>query len=244
MSGQNTSTAVMARRAEPSDSLDDFPTPPWATRALIEHVLMPYFHDPNLIAHMRAWDPACNRGFMARPLAEYFGDVRASDIFDYGYAGQGLTADFLEISGLHDFGQDIDWIITNPPFRQAEKFIMSAWGRRCRGYAMLMRTSFMEGTGRHDRLFSRRPPNIVAQFSERVVMHKGKIVNPNVPMPVWSKKLNKWVFRKPTTATSYTWFVWFSTMFTRPGETRVVWIPPCRKQLERAGDYVGDEVPA
>lgn len=33
---QNTSTAVMQRRVEAHDSLDDFPTPPWATRALCE----------------------------------------------------------------------------------------------------------------------------------------------------------------------------------------------------------------
>ena len=33
---QNTSYAVMAQRAEAKDSLDDFPTPPWATRALID----------------------------------------------------------------------------------------------------------------------------------------------------------------------------------------------------------------
>jgi hypothetical protein len=33
---QNTSHAVMAQRSEAKDSLDDFPTPPWATRALIE----------------------------------------------------------------------------------------------------------------------------------------------------------------------------------------------------------------
>ena len=36
---QNTSHAVMAQRIEAADSPDDFPTPPWATRALIEHVL-------------------------------------------------------------------------------------------------------------------------------------------------------------------------------------------------------------
>lgn len=36
---QNTSHAVMAQRIEAKDSLDDFPTPPWATRALIEHVI-------------------------------------------------------------------------------------------------------------------------------------------------------------------------------------------------------------
>lgn len=33
------SSAVMARRIEPPDSLDWFPTPPWATRALLELVL-------------------------------------------------------------------------------------------------------------------------------------------------------------------------------------------------------------
>ena len=36
---QNKSHAVMAQRSEAKDSLDDFPTPPWATRALLEHVL-------------------------------------------------------------------------------------------------------------------------------------------------------------------------------------------------------------
>ena len=36
---QNTSHAVMAQRHESLDSLDDFPTPPWATRALLEHVI-------------------------------------------------------------------------------------------------------------------------------------------------------------------------------------------------------------
>ena len=36
MKKQNTSHAVMAKRFEENDSLDDFPTPPWATRALFE----------------------------------------------------------------------------------------------------------------------------------------------------------------------------------------------------------------
>jgi hypothetical protein len=36
---QNTSHAVMAQRFEPLDSLDDFPTPPWATRALCGYLV-------------------------------------------------------------------------------------------------------------------------------------------------------------------------------------------------------------
>jgi len=35
---KNTSHAVMAQRTEAADSPDDLSTPPWATRALIEHV--------------------------------------------------------------------------------------------------------------------------------------------------------------------------------------------------------------
>ncbi len=38
MTGQNRSSAVMQQRSEPHDSLDDFPTPPWATRALCEYI--------------------------------------------------------------------------------------------------------------------------------------------------------------------------------------------------------------
>ena len=77
---QNTSHAVMAQRFEPKNSLDDFPTPPWATRALLEHVLA-----GKEISKINCWEPACGRGYMAEPLKEYFQSVHASDIHDYGY---------------------------------------------------------------------------------------------------------------------------------------------------------------
>ena len=54
---------------------------------------------------------------MARPLREYFGTVKASDIFAYGH---GAVADFLA-TPLE--ASSVDWIITNPPFRLAEDFI-------------------------------------------------------------------------------------------------------------------------
>lgn len=59
--GQNTSSAVMQQRTEPHDSLDFFPTPPWATRALCAHVAP-------ITGHL-AWDPACGDGAMDRPPA-------------------------------------------------------------------------------------------------------------------------------------------------------------------------------
>ena len=81
---------------------------------------------------------------------------------------------------------------------------------------MLVRTSFLESVMRYQTLFMHNAPDIVAQFSERVPMVKGRY-DP-----------------KASTATSYCWLVWFTHW--RPGETMLVWIPPCRRELERADD--------
>ncbi len=217
---QNTSHAVMAQRSEAHDSLDDFPTPPWATRALIEHVIIPAGLYRRTLSQWSAWEPACNRGYMAKPLGEYFGNVWASDVAAYGF---GMQGDFL-IPGQvpWDDGREIDWIISNPPFRLAEQFIERASQVAGVGFAFLVRTSFIEGMGRYEQLFSKNPPSIVAQFAERVPMVKGRY-DP-----------------KASTATSYCWLIWID------GEprTRLVWIPPCRTKLERESDWPAVEVAA
>ena len=203
---QNTSSAVMQQRSEPHDSLDDFPTPPWATRALCEWIV----ENCNLRGSCR--EPAANRGHMVKPLCEYFNEVWASDIFDYG-AGFGQS-DYL-------FGPDpmpVGWTITNPPFRLAEQFIERALATSRHGVAVIVRSAFLEGVGRHERLFSKEPPTDILQFTERVVMHKGKLSATG------------------STATAYCWVVWDKS---RDGQgTRFHWIPPCRKRLEKPEDYI------
>src|SRR5689334_17403806 len=109
---QNTSTAVMARRKEPHDSLDYFPTPAWATRALMLHGAD--------MAGTRVWEPACGDGYMVRPLAEQAGSVFASDVHNYGWGH--AVHDFL-MPYLPDGLERPDWIVTNPPFRLAEQFV-------------------------------------------------------------------------------------------------------------------------
>lgn len=207
--GQNRSSAVMQQRSEPHDSLDDFPTPPWATRALCEHLQI-----GGDITTCR--EPAANRGHMVRPLREYFGSVEASDIHDYG-AGFGLQ-DYL-------FGPapaTVDWTITNPPFKLAEQFIERALATSEEGVAMIVRSAFLEGVGRYDRLFRINPPSHVLQFTERVVMHKGKLAP------------------KGSTATAYCWLVW---RLPEPYNGPLFdWIAPCRKRLERPEDYVADHL--
>lgn len=205
---QNRSSAVMQQRQEAQDSLDDYPTQPWGTRALIEHVIK-----AKGLPLGTVWEPCCNRGYMARPLAEYFDRVHATDIFDYDFDGMAAQEDFIFPTTVAP--HPMDWVIGNPPFRLAEEFI--AKGREIArvGCAMLVRSAFVESVGRYDRLFRDAPPTFVAQFVERPPLVKGR-VDPDA-----------------ASATAYCWMVWVRDMPPQP----IVWIPPCRKQLERPGDY-------
>jgi len=201
--------AVMSQRIEASDSLDDYPTPRWAVRALCEKVL---WKSPNQLNY-DCWEPACGRGHMAETLKEYFDKVYATDIHDYGYGG---VEDFLL---ERNAGTKVAWIVTNPPFRLAEKFIQQAHRHARRGVAMLVRTSFLESIGRYENIFKDNPPSQVAQFVERVPMVKGRY-DP-----------------KAVTATSYCWMIW-DKLGEKSKTTDLVWIPPSRKFLERKDDHI------
>jgi hypothetical protein len=196
----------MAQRAEARDSLDDFPTPPWATRALIEHV----FDDKAALSKMLCLEPACGVGHMSKVLSEYFREVRSSDIHPYGY---GEVRDFLAIPFETNA---CDWVITNPPFRLGEQFVLRALKVARHGVAILARTVFIESVGRYENVFRDTPPTKFAQFTERVPMVKGRLD------------------RKASTATGYGWLVWEKS---NPSPPRLMWVPPCRKELERARDY-------
>ena len=159
---------------------------------------------------MTALEPACGRGYMSRVLNEYFQSVSSSDISDYGYAE---IVDFL--NGTYP-EKSYDWMITNPPFKSAEAFVEQGLRVARVGVAILARTVFIESVGRYQRLFSATPPTIVAQYTERVPMVKGR------------------VDKSASTATGYCWLVWSQLPATG---TQLRWIPPCRKSLEREMDY-------
>lgn len=206
----------MQQRSEAHDSLDDFPTPPWATRALCEWLQNPADELITGRAHapttgvLSCREPAANRGHMVAPLRVYFDRVEASDIFDYG-AGFAVR-DYL----FGPIGR-VDWTVTNPPFRLAQQFVERAIETSDAGVAVIVRSAFLEGVARWRGLFSVTPPTDILQFSERVVMHKGRLS------------------AKGSTATAYCWLVW---QFGDPARApRFHWLGPCRKRLEQAGDY-------
>lgn len=221
----NRSTAVMQRRKVAPDSLDYFPTPPFATRALCEWLA----GQLGGLAQMTAWEPGCGELHMVRPLREYLGNVRASDVHRY--------CDGHELIDFLMFGREepmVDLVISNPPFRLAEAFIETGLRVARRGVAMLVRSAFLEGQNRYESIWSTNPPSHVLQFCERVVMLQDRLVQSGAADP-----FSEQPGRRASSATSYCWLVWLKAddHFPGDGETRLLWIPACRQRLERPGDY-------
>lgn len=202
------SGAVVARRLSPANSLDFFPTPPWATRALVAHILREFVRsqaDGPLSG--RALDPCCGAGHMAIPLAEDFEQVLATDIHDWGY-GSRRNLDFT-FATPEDFAGPVDWVITNPPFALAYDIFRAALRVAPGGViAMLLRLNWLEGVERYSLIFSGDfRPTYVCPFAERVPMIEG----------VWDPEAD--------TATAYAWFVW-DLANPVPRLTGVAHIPP------------------
>lgn len=90
------------------DGPDFYPTPRWATFALIENE--PFSGD--------VWECACGDGAMSEVLVETGNRIQSSDLYDRGYGEVGH--DFLTTKRRRVN------IITNPPFHSAEGFVASA----------------------------------------------------------------------------------------------------------------------
>lgn len=132
---------------------DFFPTPAWATYALIDNERF----DGSI------WESACGDGAMSRVLETANRDVFSSDLYDRGYGESGL--DFLTTE------RSFDNILTNPPYNSAEGFVRAGVQKAGRKFALLLRLAFLEGANRANTIFSRCPPSRVWVFSERITFY-------------------------------------------------------------------------
>jgi hypothetical protein len=89
------------------DGPDFFPTPAWATYALID----------NETFRGDIWESACGDGAMSIVLEETGCPVISTDLYERGYGESGH--DFLRPTRLADN------IVTNPPYNCAEGFVAS-----------------------------------------------------------------------------------------------------------------------
>jgi hypothetical protein len=154
---------------------DDFySTPETMTEALLQHE----FPEPVLIH-----EPACGTGRMSKVLGSYNHRVISEDLIDRGFGKH--SRDFLLCQE-----RPCDYLVTNPPFKLAEKFVTHAINLGYKRHAWLLRLSFLEGQGRYNRLFTGHPFDICYVFSKRQTIWIGE--------------------DKPTSTgtTAYAWFVW------------------------------------
>lgn len=123
---------------------DFYPTPPDATLALVKALGLP--------AGTRIWEPACGEGHMANVFKKCGYEVMATDIR--------MGKNFLSASY-----EPCDWIITNPPFSIADKFI-----ERClyfdRPFALLLKSQYWHAKKRLP-LFKAHPPTTIFPLTWR-----------------------------------------------------------------------------
>lgn len=138
---------------------DFYPTPRWATHALIESE--PFDGD--------IWEPACGDGSMSDVLAETGNRVISSDLYDRGYGEAGV--DYLSTK------RRVANVITNPPYNAAEGFVAKSLQVVEKKFALLLRLAFLEGVNRANTIFHVNPPSRIWSFSERITFYpKGAIV--------------------------------------------------------------------
>lgn len=143
-----------AKRNADLDGPDFFPTPKWATHALLE----------NEVFDGDIWECACGDGSMSSVLESVNQNVYSSDLYDRGYGDVGI--DFLQTSKRSKN------IITNPPYNSAEGFVHKGLELVNNKFALLLRLAFLEGANRSKSIFSVCPPSRVWVFSERITFYK------------------------------------------------------------------------
>jgi hypothetical protein len=132
------------------DGPDFFPTPAWATYALID----------NEKFSGDIWESACGDGAMSRVLEKTGRRIISSDLHNRGFGDAGI--DFLSAQ------RRADNIVTNPPYNSAEGFVAVGVQKAKQKFALLLRLAFLEGANRANTIFARNPPSRVWVFSERI----------------------------------------------------------------------------
>ncbi len=142
------------KRSADLEGPDFFPTPAWATFALID----------NEKFEGDIWECACGDGAMTRVLEQTSQTVFSSDLFDRGFGQTGV--DFLSTKR---FAENI---VTNPPYNSAEGFVRTGVAQATKKFALLLRLAFLEGANRANTIFASSPPSRIHVFSERITFYQ------------------------------------------------------------------------
>lgn len=171
----------------------------------------------------KVFEPSCGQGHLSKWLLNNGYDVLSSDLIDrsFGYSG----VDFFQIKnqnslfGEYDFDNVLDkWagydcfdIVTNPPYNKATEYVQHALDIIPNGghIILFLKTTFLEGKERKEKIYDINPPRFIYQFSERVVCAKnGEFCDKD------GKRISS--------AVAYAWFIWGKQNVNK--ETNVYWL--------------------
>lgn len=134
------------------------------------------------------YENACGEGYLSRELEKYGNTVISTDLIDRGYGAGGV--DFLEDNIFDTFKYDA--IITNPPYKILDKFIMKSL-KIAPLVCFFLPINKLEGIERYKEIYSKYPPKIIAVFIARQkCVINGEFDNPD----------------KNKNTKCYAWFIW------------------------------------
>jgi len=145
------------------------------------------------------WECACGKGHLSEELKRNGYLVKSTDLIDRGY-GKG-NVDFLK-HNIRAWGTSI---LTNPPFKLAERFVENGLDVIQQDYHLILflKIQFLEGQKRK-KLFKKYPPKYIYCHSSKQLCAKDA------------------EFEKYTATTQfYAWYVWEKGF---KGDTIIKWI--------------------
>lgn len=179
---------------------DLYETPPECTRALLSVEALP----------PRLWEPACGPGAMIRVLRDAGHACFGSDLGEYGTPDQDVAlCDFLKTRALPVIdGAAAQAIVTNPPYKDADKFVTHALSFGVPVF-MLLRTLYIAGSNKR----------------RRAANQTGKLARVHLisPRPAMMHRDGYDGPKSDSGMQDYAWFVWLPEQTPAP---TVHWVNP------------------
>ena len=145
-------SSITHRRVIEGGGADYYPTPAWATRALLH-----YEKFQGVIV-----EPCCGDGAMSEVLRETGCRIVSSDLHDRGYG---------KLRDVFSYESEVENIVTNPPFNIAEQIILHMMPLFQRKMALFLLTAFLESVSRYNKIYAIHPPSRVHVFTKRVTLY-------------------------------------------------------------------------
>lgn len=144
------------------------------------------------------WECSCGEGHLSEEIKKFGFNVYSSDLINRGY---GVVKDFLSIENFNQTNMNI---ITNPPYKYANEFVIKAMTilKEGKKLALFLPIRYLEGKARK-RIYKEFPPKTIYVSSSRLIC----AINGNFHLQTGS-------------AVSYAWLVWQKGY---KGETILKW---------------------